>query len=316
MADPAKPNAIYFPFTKPPVTGGDFVACDHIAELMRLGFDAKALYLAGDEGLAQFPVPVLRGLDLEIHDGDMFVIGEIYRDVFENLRGMNCQVVMLNQNPFYSYVGFDSVAALNAYPLAFIVTPSDVAAKRLRDAGVRHAIHTIRPALPEMFKPGPKKLQIAYSPSKRQEEAHYIRWAFAGAAPEFARVPWIALDGLTRPECARILSSSAIYAAFPQLESLGLMSLEAMASGCHVTGYTAIGGEEYAAKENGDWIKDGDHASFIAALKLACANFASQAADPKPAAALKTASEYSLENFRTRVAEVYRLVPPLQALKP
>ena len=56
-----------------------------------------------------------------------------------------------------------------------------------------------------------------------------------------------------------------------------------MASGCHIVGYTAIGGEEYATKANGDWIKDGDHASFLAALKLACTAVATGVDDhPSP----------------------------------
>lgn len=299
-------NRIYFPFSKPPVTGGDFVACDHIAELRRQGFDATALYLAGDDGLTQFPVPVLRGLDLAIRDGDMFVAGEIHRDVFENLRHFDCLTVMLNQNPFYSFVGFDSARGINAYPFAAIITPSDIAARILRDAGVVKPMRTIHPALPAMFRPAPRKtLQIAYSPSKRSEEAEFVKWAFRSGDDRFASIPWVALDGLPRETCARIMGESALYAAFPNLESLGLMSLEAMASGCHVVGYTGIGGDEYALPANGDWIAEGDHAGFVAKLKSACALAASSAPDPMVAAGREAAAEYSDSRFRARIAEVY-----------
>jgi len=74
------------------------------------------------------------------------------------------------------------------------------------------------------------------------------------------------LSGFARQACAQIMAQSAVYAAFPFLESLGLMCLEAMASGCLVVGYTGQGGMEYATTHNGHWIEDGDHENFVKAL--------------------------------------------------
>jgi len=62
------------------------------------------------------------------------------------------------------------------------------------------------------------------------------------------------------------MRQSAVYAAFPLREGLGLMCLEAMASGCLVVGYTGQGGMEYATMYNGHWIEEGYHENFVKAL--------------------------------------------------
>jgi len=60
---------------------------------------------------------------------------------------------------------------------------------------------------------------------------------FRSKFTELAHVPWLPLLNMPRQGCAKVMAQSAIYAAFPLLEGLGLMNLEAMASGCHVVGF-------------------------------------------------------------------------------
>jgi len=58
----------------------------------------------------------------------------------------------------------------------------------------------------------------------------------------------VAIAKHATPGCAKVMAQSAIYGAFPLLEGLGLMSLEAMTSGCHVVGY--VGGGEIESRKH------------------------------------------------------------------
>jgi hypothetical protein len=292
-------NTIYFGFSLPPVTGGDFVSLDHIAGLIRMGFDARVFYGAADNGYTQFNLPVAR-VGTAFQPDDIMVLGENHS--FAAARAIPAVKVMHNQNPYLTFYGIESVAELNAYPLAHVLVSSGFGAAKLVEMGVSKVIHRVRPALPEYFAPGAKTLQIAYAPSKREMEASFLKGYFRALAPEYAQVPWVVLSGLSRSACAEAMAGAAVYAALPLLESLGLMSLEAMASGCHVVGYTGHGGAEYASAENGDWIADGDHADFAAKLRAACRLHEVGAANSKIAAGRATAAQYNLSNFEAELS--------------
>lgn len=296
-------NIIYYGFSLPPVTGGDFVTLDHIGALNRAGLDARAFYGASDDGYKKFPVPVAR-LGTQFHSGDIMVLGENHS--LEAARAIPAIKVMHNQNPYLTFFGVASVAELNAYPLDHILAPSDFGIARLKEMRVTKVIHRVRPALPDYFSPGAKKLQIAYAPAKRAQEGEFLKEYFRAVVPEYAAVPWVKLEGLSRQACAEALAASAIYAALPLLESLGLMSLEAMASGAHVVGYTGHGGAEYASAENGDWISDGDHAAFAARLRDACRLFESGAANSRIEAGRATAAAFSQANFERELAAAWK----------
>lgn len=295
---------IYYLFARPPNSGGDFVNIDHIAALHRMGHDARALYGSADEGWRQFSVPVAHG-HVAIAPDDIVVLGEAVPEFIATARGMDCRKVLHDQNPFFTFLGFESVAALNGYPLDHILVPSDFCAARLRDLGVTHSMSRVHPALPETFRPAPKTFQIAYAPRKRWAEAPYVRELFRARVPEFAHVPWVALNGVDRAGVAKALGESAIFACFALLESLGLLALEAMASACHVVGYTGHGGAEYATPENGDWIADGEQEAFVRALRDACHVFHNRLDNPKIAAGQATAARFSHAAFKTQLGAAW-----------
>jgi len=306
-------NTLYFPFYVPPVTGGDYVAIDHIVGLNMLGFDARALYLQSDSGYLKFPVPVVRA-PVRLNSNDIVVVGEVHKQLFEQLRGLDCVKVLHNQNPYYTFLGFDTVQQLNAYPLAKIITPSHFTEAKLVEMGVTKPIRCVRPFIPSYFAPGTKRLQIAFSPTKRPQESSYVMGRFKSQFPEFADVPWVPLTGMPRQTCAQIMGQSAIYSAFPLLEGLGLMNLEAMASGCHVVGYAAGGGTEYATAENGFWIGETEHEEFISKLKDCCDLVRGKAFNPYIESGLETARSYSRENFETELRDCYlEIMGPLAA---
>jgi glycosyltransferase involved in cell wall biosynthesis len=224
------------------------------------------------------------------------------------LKNLACRKVLFNQNPYYTFVGFDSAAALAAYPFAAVIVPSDFCAAQMKAMGVSQAIHRVRPAIPDYFTPAGKKLQIAFAPRKRQIEALYLKSYFAARAPEYAQVPWVPLINVSRQDCAKTMNQSAIFAALPHLESLGLTSLEAMAAGCHVVGYTGHGGAEYAMSGNGDWIAEGDHEAFIEKLRGACRLFESGQPNPKLEAGRATAAMFSQDGFESELRAAWSAI--------
>jgi len=289
-------HSIYYVFTLPPISGGHFVALEHIAALNAFGFDAKAYYVGPPEGFAKFTVPAVRA-GAPLNPGDVIVVGEDHKALLKELRNLACIKVLHHQAFFYTFAGFDSIADLAGYPFARVMVPSSFSADRLKALGVTQPISRVRPAVPDYFTPGTKQLRIAFAPHKRMIEAGFLRGYFGARVPEYAHVPWVPLINMSRADCARAMRDCAVYAALPVLESLGLMSLEAMASGCHVVGYTGQGGTEYATPENGDWIAEGDHDAFVEKLRDALKLFESGTPNPKIEAGRASAQQFNKAVF-------------------
>jgi hypothetical protein len=305
-------NTIYFPFSARPFTGGDFVNLDHITGLNRLGFSAKAIYPASALEQPHFSIPTVKASDVNVTEHDIVVVAELNRDLFGRLKSVNCVKVMHNQNPFYTFLGFDTVQQLNAYPLSFIITSSEFIKRTLQELGVSKPIFVVLPYIPSYFSPAEKRFQIAFSPIKRSGESGYVKGVFKSRFPELARIPWLSLAKMSRQACAEAMAQSAIYAAFPRLEGLGLMSLEAMASGCHVVGFIGNGGVEYATDDNGMWVEEGDHNAFAAKLKEACDLVLSKAPNRYVENGIATASRYSQEAFDRQLKDAYmQIMGPL-----
>lgn len=297
-------NSIYYVFTLPPVSGGHFVSLEHIAALNAMGFNAKVYYVGAPDGFAKFTVPAVRA-GAPLLPEDIIVVGEDHKALLQELKLMSCIRVLHNQNPYYTFAGFDSAADLLSYPLARVIVPSTFCADRLMDMGMTQPISRVRPAVPDYFAPAQKRLQIAFSPRKRMIEALFLKGYFRARAPEYAHLPWVALTNMTRRDCAGAMAQACVYAALPHLESLGLMNLEAMASGCHVVGYTGQGGSEYATPQNGDWIADGDHDDFVEKLRDACRLYESAQPNPKIEAGRATAAQFSRAGFESELRETW-----------
>lgn len=297
-------NSIYYVFTLPPVSGGHFVALEHIAALNQMGFDAKVYYVGAPDGFAKFTVPAVRA-GAPLQADDIIVVGEDHKALLKELRNLTCIKVLHHQAFYYTFAGFESISDLTSYPFARIIVASDFCAGRLKALGVTQAISRVRPAVPQVFAASEKRLQIAFAPHKRMIEANFLKGYFGARVPEYAHVPWVPLIQMSRADCARVMGQACVYAALPLLESLGLMNLEAMASGCHVVGYTGQGGSEYATAENGDWIAEGDHDAFVEKLRDALKLYESKQPNPKIEAGRATAAQFSRAGFENELREAW-----------
>jgi len=126
----------------------------------------------------------------------------------------------------------------------------------------------------DLFQPRrQKKLQIVATPRKRPLEEHLIRDLFYASLPEARGVGWRSATNLPEADFAKLLGESAIFLSLNRLESFGLTSLEAMAAGCLVVGFTGIGAREYATAANGFWVEEDDCLACVdqlaAAVRLA-----------------------------------------------
>lgn len=154
-----------------------------------------------------------------------------------------------------------------------------------------------------------KKRQIAFMPRKLPADAAAIEAAFKRRHRRFADVPWVAIDGVSQPEAARVLNESGVFLSLSSGESLGLPPLEAMASGCLVAGYHGGGGREYINDLNGWWAEAGDRQACVDGL--AAAFDLLDRRDPelelRRAAMMQTVAQYSPQRMEAALLDYWRV---------
>lgn len=189
------------------------------------------------------------------------------------------------QNPFYTDQSFPSAKALNQYPFHAVLVPSDYTQRKLLALGVSKPFYVVYPFIDEQFFPRPKTLQIAYSARKRADDLQIFNFYYRSLADDLS-IPFVALNDLPREKVAEILGESAIYLATAKRESLGLMNLEAMASGCRVVGFSGFTDDECIFNAtNGDWVKEGEYQLLVEYLLNAIGDFKQNRSSPKIATA-------------------------------
>lgn len=306
--------AIYYSCTLPLRAGGQLVNFQHVAALRRLGWRAFALLdpvSRIEQPARPYPVPLVHWSDsLALAPQDWLVLPEVTPpQTFARLAKGPCQVVIHNQNPFYTFRGFADIAGLNAYPLAGALCCSGFTRDTLHRWGSRADWLPVRPAVLPHFAAAAatatKRRQIAYMPRKRPADVQALHSLFRGLFPQFADVPWVPIHGMGRPQVAQVLAESVVFASFGKDEGLGLPPLEAMAAGCLVCGFDGGGGKEYATPENGLWVAEGDAEGFARALAAALQFDAAETAR-RVDAGRKTAAGFSETRFETELQAAWQ----------
>jgi hypothetical protein len=268
-------NTIYYCASGPAVAGGQHVNAEHVAELRRAGLQANLLHIPSSTTETSFQsiAPVVKmTANQDFQKGDVIVIPESWPAVIKYFSSSQTRKIIHCQNPYYLFHSFDSIAALSRHGFQEIITCSGFTEQMLRQFGFKGELHTVRPAIDEVFlrrENAPKKLQIAFMPRKRGIETQFIKGLFRSQYPDLNHINWVPVENKTRSECATILKESAVFASFSFLEGLGLPPLEAMASGCIVVGFHGLGGKEYANTQNGFWIEEGDYFGFVQQISQA-----------------------------------------------
>jgi glycosyltransferase involved in cell wall biosynthesis len=144
-----------------------------------------------------------------------------------------------------------------------------------------------------------KKLQIAYMPRKRAEEAALIATVLRDT-PALRDVPLVPIVNLPHAEMVRIMKESLVFLSYSEKEGFGLPPAEAMATGSLVIGYTGVGAQEYFTPDTGFPISDSDITSFVRTIKEVVAEY--RASPERLDAFRRGASRFILDKFDRGVA--------------
>lgn len=268
---------IYFlePFNFP--SGGVAVIYEHVEILSQNGFNAFVAlpgHPAQDFYGSRAPILLHEG-KLDLSDDDIYVMPEgflAYLNLIGESRGRK---IMFCQNQYNMQFTFNLAPGFAEYGVDKVFVSSQAIQDFMRDVYGLRDVPLIPPAIKEVFHTGmePKIRQIAFMPRKLPQEAAYIQATFWRMYPQWAHVPWVAIDQISQSACADILRQSAVFLSLSHQESLGLPPLEAMACGCLVAGFHGDGGREYANPHNGWWAETGDWRACVHGLAQALTLF-------------------------------------------
>jgi glycosyltransferase involved in cell wall biosynthesis len=125
---------------------------------------------------------------------------------------------------------------------------------------------------PAVFHPGTPRRQIAYFPRRRHHHARQVLGLLRarGVLDGWEVVPIV---NMTRSELTETLRQSALFLSFSKEEGFGLPPLEALASGCHVIGYTGMGGREFFDPRYTEAIPEDDIVAYARAVETWLAGY-------------------------------------------
>ena len=105
-----------------------------------------------------------------------------------------------------------------------------------------------------------------------------------------------------------MMGSASVFLSLARMEALSITTLEAMASGCLVAGFTGIGPREYTSSVNGFWADEDDCEAAAQALvrALALAEQGGGAAAIMRHAATATAAQWTHAAFVEALSGFWR----------
>lgn len=315
------PRIVYYGFPTGRIQGGMKMILRHVETLRDLGFDA--VFATTPEAVMpewlDHRAPVHRAFPVQ--RGDVLVIPEDAANALgQAMRRDPERTIVFTQNQYI----FGAFAVDALAPFAAGRPPRFLAVGRILAGVVGRAFPQSEVELvpcfadERLFRPGRERQpDIAYVPKKRTLEPQVIAAYFKRFYPQHANRPWREVAGLREPEVARTFAAAEIYLSLSRFESVGMATLEAMASGCVCAGFTGIGGREYATPANGFWVPEDDCEAAVDALARA-ADLVLTGGPPLDRyreAAQDTASQWSYARFRAALEEVWMRLAPEARVK-
>jgi hypothetical protein len=296
------------------IAGGQKMAIRHVEALNALGFPAVIHLALGSKPPAwlEHRAPLEQGVS--VRSDDIVVVPDDSADALRTAHTFHGRVVLLSQN-LYITAASGGVETIAGDPQRFssVICVSQGMAAQLRRLFPGMQVEVVRAFADErIFRPGEKSRPISFVPRKRHMEAAAIRALFRRLHPAHAGDRWTAIDGAAETAVAQAMAASQVFLSLSRLESVGLATLEAMASGCVVAGFTGIGGRAYATPENGFWVDEDD--CFAAADALARAVSLVKVGGPALArmreAAQEAARQWSYATFRGELETAWMQLAP------
>jgi glycosyltransferase involved in cell wall biosynthesis len=302
------------------VAGGQKMAVRHVETLRELGFDAVCYVGVGSAMPTWFEHSAPAEPAKVLGPDDVIVIPDDAPEAMEMALKIGGRAVVFAQSrEGFAALGFGPLSRFppDRFPPILAVGPAHAATigRAFPDARIE-----LVPCFADERRFAPartKKRVISLAPRKRRLEATAIRALLGRLHPRHAETTWYEMVNRTEADVARALGGSALHLSLGRLESVGLTTLEAMASGCVCVGFLGIGGRQYATPDNGFWVAEDD--CEAAADALAGALDLVDGGGPRLAqmieAARETARAWSHAAFRVRLEEAWmRLAPDARTL--
>jgi len=305
---------VYLLLTNAGVAGGHKVIIRHAETLVELGFNAVVM-AANDAEPPRWldhRAPIVR--DLEIRSDDILVIPDDGVPALGFAAEKKLRTVVLCQSsaPYLAAGGLATLIEHEArFPTLLSVAPGHSA--MLRRLFPNATIETVRCFADErLFRPGEKQFTGALVPRKRPAEAAAIRLLSRRLHPATAELGWHRLENATEAQVAEVLARASVHLSLSRMESVGLTTLEALASGCVCAGFTGGGGRQYATPDNGFWVEDEDCLAAADALAQAISLVRAGGAPLRRyvEAALATAQQWSYATFRGELEAAWSRIAP------
>lgn len=290
------PSIIYWLPGSPHPNGGASVLLEHVEILTKHGLSSFAVAPANFKLWRQTTASIVDGSGYWSYPrGSIFILpettGEADFSKFGNATNLTrvvfCQSYRGIEPSIKVFRNLDKYGIAGVFSNAPLVSTALTKAAGIADAPVVScSIDT------GLFNPAPKRLAVAYMPSKLPEAQAKIAAMLGSFANE---IEWIKLIGATREQIAESLSQSAVFLALGFREGFGLPPLEAMASGCLVVGFHAQGAKAYADSMNGFWHEEDDYSGVADSLKTAIglAKKKGDAYHRRVSAGISTANRYA-----------------------
>lgn len=255
-----KQRIVYLSWPAQEIAGGIKIAFRHVEILRELGFDAIIATKDGEK-------PTWFETSLEVHrieevrqDDDILVFPENHSKLLEQFTAWNNPKVVLFQGLLLGLRGLAGRKCYSDFGVTHLLCAGHQAAEYCRIRFPKLST-TIVPIIVDMnvFRPNSqKRLQIAYIPRKRPAEAAFIIDLFRAIESTDSRVGWVEISRANEKDIAQVLATSALFLSLPRLETCGMTTLEAMASGCLCVGFTGGGGRDFTSARNGLWVEEDD----------------------------------------------------------
>lgn len=306
---------LYVYNSKGGVMGGHKMSYRHVEALRGLGFDAAVFQGAGSvlPAWLDYDVPIVT--EPSFHPDDVLVVPDDAASAMRYCAALPNRMVVFSQNP-YGFAGY-GFEALDSYPAArfpWIMAVSPGLAALIGRAYPQARVGVVPCFADErLFRPAAsKRFAVAFAPRKRPLEGKAIRGLFRKLHPRLAALEWIELIDKSEAEVARVMSEAALFLSLNRLESVGITTLEAMASRALCAGFLGVGGAQYATEANGLWVADED--CEAAADALARAADLALAGGPALEAFLdsgqRTAEQWSHVRFVTELERFWMQAAP------
>jgi glycosyltransferase involved in cell wall biosynthesis len=262
---------VYVVLSSGGVAGGQKVCFRHVEALREFGYDAVVGLGAGSVEPAWFEhvAPVER--DYRAREGDIVVVPDDSPEALASAAGLKgVRVVVFSQNVYaLAASGGVGVIVANRGQFQTIMTVSTREAAQLRRLLPWAEVDVVQCFADErLFAPRPKEAFGVVVPRKRLDEMAAIRRFHRLLRPDH-RLKWAQVERAAESRVAETFGRASIYLSLSRLESVGMTTLEAMASGCLCAGFSGVGGDQYATPENGFWAPEDD--CFAAAEALSSA---------------------------------------------